>query len=337
VNLGSSIIAPILTRAMPPAVRVVPVGNLMMRGLGSLVLLAGFLALEPALGFLGTDGTARVVNAHLLFNLVILVFGVPLSRVCYAASEKLVRLSDRSRPAPALADVDLSALDDSVLDRPALALANATREVVRICELVEAMLLGVIRLYEDPDEERIAALAALDDQLDRKHAAIKLYLARITAGPLDQGETLRTQELLGACVKLEQVGDIVVRNMLALVRKKRKYRLQFTEEGWTELVRFHAAVLSTARLAFNVLVSRDLETAREIVREKDRLRDMEKASNDRHFGRLSEGTARSLETSTIHLDTIRDLKQINSLLASLAYPVLEERGLLRGSRLRAAK
>ena len=102
-------------------------------------------------------------------------------------------------------------------------------------------------------------------------------------------------------------------------------------------MRIHAAVLTTARLAFNVLVSRDLETARQIVEEKDRLRDLEKASSGRHFGRLSEGAARSLETSTIHLDTIRDLKQINSLLASLAYPVLEERGLLRGSRLRAVR
>ena len=90
----------------------------------------------------------------------------------------------------------------------------------------------------------------------------------------------------------------------------------------------------TARLAFNVLVSRDLETARQIIEEKDRLRDREKESNRSHFGRLSEGTVRSLETSTIHLDTIRDLKQINSLLASIAYPVLEERGLLRGSRLK---
>jgi phosphate:Na+ symporter len=337
VNLGSSVIAPVLTRAMPPAVRVVPVGNLMMRGLGSVLLLGGFLALRPELAFLGADGAARVVNAHLLFNLVILVLGVPLSRLCYSASEKLVLLGARPKPSAPLADVDLSALDESVIDRPALALANATREVVRVCELVEAMLLGVIRLYEDADEERIAALAALDDQLDRKHAAIKLYLAKVTAGSLDQAETLRCQELLGACVKLEQVGDIIVRNMLAHVRKKTKYRLRFTEEGWSELVRFHAAVLTTARLAFNVLVSRDLETAREIVQEKDRLRGLEKASSDRHFGRLSEGTPRSLETSTIHLDTIRDLKQINSLLASLAYPVLEEHGLLRGSRLRAAK
>ena len=224
-----------------------------------------------------------------------------------------------------------------MIDRPALALANATREVVRTCELVEVMLQQVIGLYEDADGNRIAALAALDDRLDRKHAAIKLYLAKITSGELDPAETVRCQELLGACVKLEQVGDIIVRNMLAHVRKKMKYGLQFTPDGWRELVRFHAAVLATAHLAFNVLVSRDLETAREIVKGKDQLRDLEKASSDRHFGRLSEGTSHSIETSTIHLDTIRDLKQINSLLAAIAYPVLEERGLLRGSRLRAIK
>ena len=67
--------------------------------------------------------------------------------------------------------------------------------------------------------------------------------------------------------------------------------------------------------------------------EKDRLRDREKETSPSHFLRLRDGTAKSVETSSIHLDTIRDLKQINSLLASMAYPVLEEHGLLRGSRL----
>ena len=69
---------------------------------------------------------------------------------------------------------------------------------------------------------------------------------------------------------------------------------------------------------------------------KDQLRDREKETSASHFLRLREGTARSIETSSIHLDTIRDLKQINSLLASMAYPVLEERGLLTGSRLKAS-
>ena len=137
------------------------------------------------------------------------------------------------------------------------------------------------------------------------------------------------------CVKLEQVGDIIVRNMLAHVQKKFDRGLEFTDEGWRELAAFHASVLANARLAFNVLISRDPETARLLVHEKDRLRDREKQTSQSHFSRLRDGTARSVETSSIHLDTIRDLKQINSLLASMAYPVLEEQGLLTGSRLRA--
>ena len=143
---------------------------------------------------------------------------------------------------------------------------------------------------------------------------------------LTEAEALRCQELIGACVKLEQVGDIIVRNMLAHVQKKFERGLEFTDEGWRELAAFHASVLANARLAFNVLVSRDPETARQLVREKDRLRDLEKETSQSHFVRLRDGTAKSVETSSIHLDTIRDLKQINSLLASMAYPVLEERG-----------
>ena len=197
------------------------------------------------------------------------------------------------------------------------------------------MLQRIMELYEKADPDKIKALAALDDRVDKKHAAIKLYLAKVSGQQLSETEALRHQELIGACVKLEQVGDIIVRNMLVHVQKKLDRGLEFTEQGWRELSSFHASVLTNARLAFNVLVSRDPKTALQLVQEKDRLRDVEKQASQSHFTRLREGAARSVETSSIHLDTIRDLKQINSLLASIAYPVLEENGLLRGSRLKA--
>ena len=278
VNLGSSVIAPLLTRGMAPPARVVPVGNLLMRGVGSLTLLVAFLAFEPPLGLLGAairrGGSSM---RHLLFNLIVLVFGLPLSRLVYAASQRIVALTAPSAgPAPP-ATVEVSALDEAAIDTPSQALANATREVVRTCEIVEVMLKRIIVLYEEADEERIRALAALDDRLDAKHAAIKIYLAKLTTGPLTEVERLRCEELLSACVKLEQVGDIVVRNMLMHVRKKMRHGLAFTAGRLEELVRIHAAVMATARLSFNVLVSRDLETARQIIEEKDRLRDLEKA------------------------------------------------------------
>ena len=335
VNLGSSIIAPMLTRNSEPGVRIVPVGNLLMRGMGSIVMLVLVMTFKPQIGFLGATASDQIVNAHILFNVIILIAGLPLAGLVYRASEKIVALGAKQAAEP-VQITELSALSETALSSPPQALANATREVVRVCETVEIMLKRIIELYENADDDKINALAALDDRVDERHAAIKIYLAKLIRNPLTEDQALRCQELIGACVKLEQVGDIIVRNMLVHVRKKMALNLEFTPEGWQEITAFHSAVLANARLTFNVLVSRDTETARQLVQEKDRLRDMERDISNNHFLRLRDGTLKSIETSSIHLDTLRDLKQINSLLTSIVYPVLEERGLLRGSRLRAS-
>jgi phosphate:Na+ symporter len=335
-NLGGGIIAVVLSRAAPRKARAVPLGNLIMRGAGALIALTALILFAPPLGQLGANAPAQLVNAHIGFNIALAVIGMPLAGLVYRLAERLTDINAAEK-SDDLAATEISALSEAALDTPSQALANATREVVRVCETVEIMLARIMELYEAADDRDIKALAALDDRVDRKHAAIKLYLAKVTSRPLTDDQARRCQELIGACVKLEQVGDIIVRNMLAHVRKKMERGVEFTPEGWRELASFHAAVLANARLAFNVLVSRDAATARQLVEEKDQLRDVEKAISTSHFARLREGTVKSLETSTIHLDTIRDLKQINSLLAAMAYPVLEEQGLLRGSRLTRAE
>jgi phosphate:Na+ symporter len=142
------------------------------------------------------------------------------------------------------------------------------------------------------------------------------------------------QELLTACIALEQAGDVASTNLTAHARRKHDRGLSFSPEGWLELVDLHSLLLADARLAFNVIVSRDQDTALALVRAKERFREAERRATAQHFGRLRDRGIRSIETSSLHLDTIRDLKQINSLLATLAYPVLEEQGLLASSRLR---
>lgn len=329
-NLGAGFVAAILSRSLPPRARAVPLGNLILRGAGAVLALIAFVWWQPPLALLGGSASAQAVHVHIVFNAALALLALPLARPVNRAAEALVaHMAPADRGVEAAAE--MTALDPSVLDTPALALANATREVVRICETVEVMLAEIIELYEEPESERVAALAALDDRVDSRHAAIKLYLAQI--GPMNDVESQRCQELLGACVRLEQVGDIIVHNLLHHVEKKRKRGLVFTREGWNELVDFHAAVMANARLAFNVLVSRDADMALRLVREKDRLRERERQSSAHHFARLQKGKEKSIETSSIHLDTIRDLKQINSLLAAIAYPVLKEQGLLRESRL----
>ncbi|MCZ2204082.1 Na/Pi cotransporter family protein [Bartonella sp. A05] len=335
VNFGSSFIAPLLTRHAPSGTRIIPLGNLLMRGAGSIFILILFLFFQPSITWLGKDASAQVINAHIIFNILIFLAGIPLSKWVLKLTTKIVHMSAKKPQADKTFDlIDQTALDDSVLDRPTLALSNVMREVIHICDLVDIMLEKIMELYEKPDRNIINDLNQLNVILDKKHTAIKLYLAQLAGQKLSDEEALQTQELLSACIKLDQAGDIIIHNMLMLVKKKQKKDLQFTPDGWNDLLHFHAIVLANAHIAFNVLISRDTHTAHLLVQKKDQLRDLEKEMSLKHFKYLRKGDVKNMESSSLHLDTMRDLKQINSLLTSMVYPILEAQGLLKSSRLR---
>lgn len=332
-NLGGGLIAAALSRTMSPAGRAIPLGNLALRGLAALIVLLLVLWVPLPLHLLGENPGSQLIYAHIIFNAFLVVVATPFAKPVHALVEKML---SRKVPPPAQTSPDTleaSMLDPAALGTPSRALANVARAVVGLCDMIEVMLETIMELYSEPDPARIESLAALDANIHRRHAAIKLYLARITTREMTEQEAERAEELLNACVSLEQVSDIIARNMMTHVEVKRDRKLVFTKEGWEELSNLHALVLANARLAFNVLLTRDPATALALVREKDRLRNLERETSRRHFERLREGTTKSIETSSLHLDTVRDLKQINSLLAPLAYPVLEEHGLLLNSRL----
>ena len=127
-------------------------------------------------------------------------------------------------------------------------------------------------------------------------------------------------------IKLEHIGDIIERNLTRLATKRAEGDLEFSREGWGEIVDLHARVVANMQLALNVLVSSDVESARELLSEKSAIRELERESSDRHLARLAAGQVASIRTSSIHLDAIKDLRQINSQLASVAYFILNESG-----------
>lgn len=330
INFGGAMIAAFLTRGMDRTARVVPLGNVLIRGLGAVAaLMLQFAVQWDATGLAGTPGDAVVV-AHIAFNAAIAALGIPVARYIPGF---LDRILPPRQGGQGLSNKRVTALDEADLANPMLALGDAARELLSMCERIDLMLRRVFDFFHHPHDADIDALTRLDDEVDEIHAGIKFYLARIPQEDLDEAAMHRLNDILGAAIKLEQVADIIAQNLVAKVRKKDERKISFSEQGWRELSGIHAEVLKNARLTFNVLVSSDLETARELVHQKEAMRQLVQKSEARHLERLREGLPSSRETSSIHIDTIRDLKEINSLLVSIAYPVLEEAGMLRKNRL----
>jgi phosphate:Na+ symporter len=323
-NLGSAI-NPLLEGGTSgdPASRRLPLGNLINRlvGIGIALPLLPLIARE--LTALQPDVAKMTAEFHLLFNLVLAaIFIGPLDAMAWLLTRIL---PERRQPA----DPSLPRhLDEATLDSPSLAIANAARETLRVGDTVEAMLRQVMTAITTNDRKLVGELSRMDNIVDRLTEAIKLYIARLTRDSLDEREGRRAMEIVSFAINLEHIGDIIDKNLCELAIKKIKNRYQFSAEGAAELTAFHKRVCESLQIAFSVFMTGNVAAARRLVREKAELRGIELAAGDRHFERLREGRPESIETSSLHLDILRDLKRIHSHICSVAYPVLEAAGEL---------
>jgi phosphate:Na+ symporter len=174
----------------------------------------------------------------------------------------------------------------------------------------------------------------MDNAVDKLHEAVKLYVTQITRESLDETDSRRAMEIIAFDINLEHIGDIIDKNLMELAAKKIKNKLKFSEEGAAELAAFHRRVADNLQLALGAFMAGDVKIARQLLEEKVAVREAERDAAEKHLARLRDGRVQSIETSSLHLDVLRDLKRIHSHICSVAYPILEATGELQPSRLK---
>ena len=335
-NLGGGLIAYGLTRYIEAAGRRIPLGNLLFRGTAAIAVLAGLRMIELPTAISAAQSASWMVYGHVAFNTALLLFCLPFVGLMEKLTYRLIpNLADPGRHLDPLLDRK-TALDRTVLHVPQLALASATRECLRMSDIIELMLQPVMDFYSHADKKAMEEIRDLELMVNTLHSNIKLYLADLGEESISERDLSRKLELVNFAINMEAVGDAVAKNLLKLANRKNQDGLTFSPQGWSELTDLHKQVVANMHLALNVLVSGDLNSARQLIEEKDRMRDQERKSNVQHLRRLQTGSVASIETSDIHLETLRALRQINSLFASVAYPILSKSGELLSSRLARA-
>jgi phosphate:Na+ symporter len=323
-NLGSAI-NPVFegARRDNPASYRLPLGNLINRVVGVL-LIAPFL--RPIAEHLQTwqpDLAKMTAEFHVAFNVATAIIFIGLLDAMARLLKKLlpnrVQETDPSRP---------RYLDESALETPSLALADAARETLHMGDLVEIMLRKVMAAMMTNDRSLVDQVSRMDNSVDNLDEAIKLYVTKLTRGSLDEHEGRRAMEIISFTINLEHIGDIIDKNLSELATKKIKRRFQFSPEGADELSAFHKRTMDSLRIAFGVFMSGDVNEARKLLIEKAHLRNTEIAATERHLDRLREGRPETIETTSLHLDVLRDLRRIHSHICSVAYPVLDAAGEL---------
>ena len=328
-NIGGAIAPVIMTLRDIPAGRRVPLGNLLIRGMGVLIFLPLLSYVEPLIAQIDPDPARQLVNFHTAFNVCLAILFMPFIGPLTRLSELI--LPDRPREE----DESLPRyLDPTAVSTPAAALACVSRETLRVSDIIQHMMRDTLEALRTNNVRQVQAIRDQEAVVDSLYESIKTYLARLSSQTLEKRESRRYMQILTFSTNLEHIGDIIDKSLMELAMKKIRNQDNFSRQGFGEISSLHAKVMESMALAQTVFMTGDVKMARQLFEEKAVLRNQEMVASESHFRRLREGVAETLATSSLHLDILRDLRRVNSYISLIAYPILEEAKELKPTRLR---
>ncbi len=266
-----------------------------------------------------TDDVPRqIANAHTLFNSAIAIFFLPFTTVMTDVITRIVpeRPGEEKKFAPKY-------LDKRVLSSPVLAFGQAKREALRMADIAHEMLRDSIIVFKKDDPDMIDSIEKRDDYVDLLDREIKLYLTRLSNESLTPQQSKMEQDLLAFINDLENIGDVVDKNLMELAKKKVKNGLVFSHDGINEIEKFYKKILENFEIGVSAFVSGDAGLAKKLLANKVELAEMERELRQAHIQRLHKGLKESIDTSSIHLDILSNLRRINSYISNVAYPIVE--------------
>ena len=317
-NIGTCATALAASMRSSADARRVALAHIAFKVLGVALVFPFIDPLSSVVARTAADTARQVANAHTLFNVCMSALFLPFAPWAADAIGAMVADDQRGEN-----PYRTRYLDDRFLDQPALAIGQATREALRMGDVAQSMLRDALTVLRSDNQELLEDVERRDDQLDYLEREIKLFLSRLGRETMSPDLAQKEIALITFIGNLENIGDIIDKNLMELARKKLYQGRRFSEAGEMELIEFHGLVSKNLERAIAGFAANDQSLAQEVLDQRPIIRQRERELRESHLGRLRRGLAESLETSEIHLDVLTNLKRISSHVTALVFPILE--------------
>lgn len=332
-NIGGAIPPLIATLGANRTARQPPLGNLLFRICGVVIALPFIGMIADGLSPMEISHARQIANFHMLFNIALAVLCFPLINQMVALTARMIpkdkKVIDEMQPRD---------LDRSAFETPLVALVNAEREVLRMGEVVERMFRNSFIALKKNDHMLAKRSRKMDELVNQYYDNVKRYLTALARETLGEKESRRCNEILSFTTNLEHIGDIISGDLIRnILRKKLVPGNKMSPQDRKDINNLYQPVLSTFQLSLSVFTSSDIAMARQLLARKYKFIKREKKAVTNHLQKIRDDSHYDSQLSAMQLDVLRDLRRINSYQAAVAYPILEEAGQLRSSRLRRSK
>jgi phosphate:Na+ symporter len=277
---------------------------------------------------LAAETPRQIANAHTIFNVSVGLIFLPFTTLL---AKQVYRILPEVEQVKGI-DPATWHLDDSQISHPAFAIELAQTEISRMSKIIARMLRAIIHPFttDDPGKDEIYPQLTIHEGIDMREEKIDFldekvvdYLVKIGRQELSNQQMSEVYAMISIANDLENIGDIIHRNMVPLATKRLQLKSDFSKEGKKELIAFHVKVSKQMSRLRDALGEMDPAMSKKILRKEEKYEILESDFRKQHVMRLHEEKGESLETHEVHVEFMDLLKQIGVHLANIAKTIME--------------
>lgn len=248
---------------------------------------------------------------HLLFNLFNTALLLPFSNFLVKCAHFFVPGSE--------AAAGQNLLDERLIATPALAIAQAEKQVVIMAKVAQESVNASLDMLEKQNTAKMGLIDDNEEAIDEMEANTTQYLVKIADKSLTGDENEKVSSMFHIITDLERIGDHAC-NIAEGVETAIKGDVFASKKAQAELEVMAQATRDIVALAIKAYEDNDLDAARRIQPCEDIIDLMKESFKKHHVSRLTKQKC-NFKSGVVFLDVLNNLERISDHCSNIGIAV----------------
>lgn len=227
----------------------------------------------------------QIANTHTIFNCVMTLVWVPLIWL-------MVKIVMRIIPDGRKEQYSLSEplyLDEKLLGQPTAALQLMAKEVLHCSEIVRDMIRQTREALKNEEKKEIEDVHCKLDAVKSLHARITQYLTDLFAsGSLNEEQAFQSAGIMYVLSDVDRMG-ILCGEVAGGIKEKMEKKYKYSKEAMKDLGKSLELIETMYSEVLEAIVSGKLEHAKELVKKREKVMELDISMRKAHMSRVSKG------------------------------------------------
>ena len=227
----------------------------------------------------------QIANTHTIFNCVMTLVWVPLIWL-------MVKIVMRIIPDGRKEQYSLSEplyFDEKLIGQPTAALQLVAKEVLHCSEIVRDMIRQTREALKNEEKKEIEDVHCKLDAVKSLHARITQYLTDLFAsGSLNEEQASQSAGIMYVLSDVDRMG-ILCGEVAGGIKEKMEKKYKYSKEAMKDLGKSLELIETMYSEVLEAIVSGKLEHAKELVKKREKIMELDISMRKAHMSRVSKG------------------------------------------------